>query len=130
MRKLVIVALSAMCVAGTASIAAAQGGGRTGGGGGFNAMTAINRWLTTPDTIKVSADLQKKIDDLAGKFADERLKAAADTSNPGGRAARNAELTTKYQGLVRALLPAADQATFDKNIAALAAMRGGRRGGN
>ena len=53
MRKLVIVALSAMCVAGTASIATAQGGGRTGGGGGFNAMTAINRWLTTPDTIKV-----------------------------------------------------------------------------
>ena len=38
--------------------------------------------------------------------------------------------TASLLAMVKALLPAADQATFDKNIAALAAMRGGRRGGD
>jgi hypothetical protein len=119
-----MVALATMCVVGTASVASAQGGG----GRGFNATTAISRWLTTPDTIKVSADVQKKIDDVAAKYTAERTTPPADTSR-AAMMARNAELTTKYQGMVKALLAPAQQATFDKNVAAQAAMRG-RRGGN
>jgi hypothetical protein len=120
MRKLAMVALALMCVAGTASVATAQGGG--GGGGGMRGGgrgNVIDRWLTRPDTIHLSADEQKKVDDLKAQLTAEQAKIMADAN--GDRAAAQPNLTamnTKYQGLVRAALTPANQAIFDKNAAA------------
>lgn len=124
MRKLAMVAFAALCVAGTAS---AQGGGGGGGGRGQGRGNIIDRWLTRPDTIHLSADEQKKVDDLKKAYTDEQAKIMADAA--GDRAAAQpkiAELNTKYQGLLKAALTPANQAILEKNAAA---PMGGRRGG-
>jgi Spy/CpxP family protein refolding chaperone len=122
-----MVAFAAMCVAGTASTATAQGGG--GGGMGQGRGSAVDRWLTRPDTIKLTAEQQKKIDDIKAEYTKEQQKIMADAAGDRSAAApKMAELTTKYQGLVKAVLTADQQAVFAKNLEAAAAARG-RRGG-
>jgi hypothetical protein len=130
MRKLAMVALALMCVAGSASVATAQGGGGGGGmGGGRGGRSAIDRWMTNPDTVKVSADVQKKIDDLKTAYTADQQKIMADANGDRAAAApKTAELNTKYQGLLKALLSTEQAAILDKNIAAAAA-RGRGRGG-
>src|SRR5579862_4067408 len=127
MRKLAMAALALMCVAGSASVATAQGGGGGMGGRGQRG-NAIDRWLTRPDTIKLSAGEQTKVDSLKAQYSAEQTKLMADAG--GDRAAmapKITDLNTKYQGLVKAALTPANQAAFDKNIANQPAP--GRRGG-
>jgi Spy/CpxP family protein refolding chaperone len=119
-----MVAFAAMCVAGTASVATAQGGGMGGGRGG----PPIDRWLTRPDTIHLTGDQQKKVDDLKAQYTAEQAKIMADANGDRAAAQPNmAALTTKYQGLVKGVLTTDQQAVFAKNLEA-AAQRG-RRGG-
>lgn len=127
MRKLAMVALAAMCLGGTASVAAAQGGGMAGGRG---RMSIIDRLLTQPTAITLTADQQKKVDSLKAAQTDEMSKLREEMQNSDDRQAvfgKMQEMNKKYEDAVRALLTPDQQKTFDANVAAMP--QRGRRGG-
>ncbi|MDE3053123.1 MAG: hypothetical protein KGL38_14570 [Gemmatimonadota bacterium] len=127
MRKLAMVALAVMTLGGTASVAAAQGGAM-GGGRGRGSM--IDRLLTQPTAITLTADQQKKVDSLKAAETEEMGKLREEMQNSDDRQAmfgKMRDLNKKYQDAVRALLTADQQKTFDENVAAMP--QRGRRGG-
>lgn len=131
MRKLAMVALAVMSLAGSASVAAAQGGGM-GGGRGRGPM--IDRWLAQPTAITLTADQQKKVDSLRTAMTGEQQKLREEMQAGGDRQemfGKMRDLSKKYQDAVRALLTPEQQKTFDENIAAMGTGRrgGGMRGG-
>lgn len=127
MRKLAMVALAVLCVGGTASVAAAQGGGMRGGRRG----SAIDRWLTQPTAITLTADQQKKVDSLKTAMTAEQQKLFEDMrSGNGDRSemrSKMMDMQKKYEGAVKAVLTPEQQKTFDANVAAQP--QRGRRGG-
>ena len=127
MRKLAMVALAVMCMGGTASMATAQGG--MGGGRGPR-MSPIDRVLTQPTAITLTADQQKTVDSLKTAMTEEQR--AARESASGDRQAmmgKFQEINKKYMDAVRALLTPEQQKTFDANVAAMPQRRGGGGGG-
>ncbi|OYV71692.1 MAG: hypothetical protein B7Z72_06380 [Gemmatimonadetes bacterium 21-71-4] len=127
MRKLAMVALAVMTLGGTASVAAAQGGM----GGGRGRMSIIDRLLTQPTAITLTADQQKKVDSLKAAESGEMGKLREEMQNSDDRQAmfgKMREMNKKYQDALRALLTPEQQKTFDENLAAMP-QRGGRRGG-
>ena len=130
MRKLAMVALAVVCMGGTASVAVAQGGGGMGGARGPR-MSMLDRVLTQPTAITLTADQQKTVDSLKAAMGDENTKMREEMQNGGDRSEMMGKMQTmnkKYEDAVRAILTADQQKTFDANIAAMPA-RGGRRGG-
>jgi Spy/CpxP family protein refolding chaperone len=130
MRKLAMVALAVMCVGGSASVAAAQGG--MGGGRGRGPM--IDRWLSQPTAITLTADQQKKVDSLKTAMTGEQQKLREEMQAGGDRQemfGKMRELNKKYQDAIRGLLTPDQQKAFDENIAAMGTGRrgGGMRGG-
>lgn len=125
MRKLAMVALVVMTMGGTASMAAAQGGGMAGGRG---RMSMIDRLLTQPTAITLTADQQKKVDSLKTAQTAE-MSAAREAAGDDRQAmfGKMREINTKYEAAVRALLTPEQQKTFDENVAAMP--QRGRRGG-
>ena len=127
MRKLAMVALAVMCMGGTASVAAAQGG--MGGMGRGPRMSMLDRALTQPTAITLTADQQKKVDSLKSAMSDEMSKAREDAGDDRqAMFGKMQEINKKYEDAVRALLTPDQQKTFDENLAAMP-RRGGRRGG-
>lgn len=127
MRKLAMVALAVMCMGGTASVAAAQGG--MGGMGRGPRMSMLDRALTQPTAITLTADQQKKVDSLKSAMTDEMSKAREDAGDDRqAMFGKMQEINKKYEDAVRALLTPDQQKTFDENLAAMP-RRGGRRGG-
>lgn len=125
MRKVAMVALAVMCLGGTASMASAQGGGM---GGGRGRMSIIDRLLTQPTAITLTADQQKKVDSLKAAQTDEMQK-ARDAAGDDRMAmfGKMQEINKKYEDAVRAILTPDQQKTFDANLAAMP--QRGRRGG-
>lgn len=127
MRKLAMVALAVMCMGGTASVAAAQGG--MGGMGRGPRMSMLDRVLTQPTAITLTADQQKKVDSLKSAMNDEMSKAReAAGDDRQAMFGKMQEISKKYEDAVRGLLTPDQQKTFDENVAAMP-RRGGRRGG-
>jgi len=127
MRKLAMVALAVLCMGGTASVAAAQGGGGMGGGRGRG--PAIDRWISQPTAITLTADQQKKFDSLKTAMTDEGQKLREEMQAGGDMADMRTKMQTmnkKYEDAVRAFLTPDQQKVFDENVAA---MGRGRRGG-
>lgn len=126
MRKLAMVALAVLCMGGTASVAAAQGG--MGGGGRGPRMSQIDRVLSQPTAITLTADQQKTVDSLKSAMTEEQGK-AREAANGDRQAMMEAmaPITKKYMDAVRAVLTPDQQKTFDENVAA--APQRGRRGG-
>ena len=127
MRKLAMVALAVLCMGGTATVAAAQGGGGMGGGRGRG--PAIDRWISQPTAITLTADQQKKFDSLKTAMTDEGQKLRAEMQSGGDMADMRTKMQTmnkKYEDAVRAMLTPDQQKVFDENVAA---MGRGRRGG-
>ena len=127
MRKLAMVALAVMCLGGTASVAVAQGGGG-GMGGGRGRGNMIDRVLTQPTAITLTADQQKTVDSL--KTAMTAEQSAARESGGDDRQAmmgKFQEINKKYMDAVRGVLTPDQQKTFDANVAAMP--QRGRRGG-
>ncbi len=130
MRKLAMVVMTAMCLVGTASVATAQGGGY-GGGGGRGRMSIIDRVLSQPTAITLTADQQKKVDSLKAAQSQDQQKLRDEMQNGGDRQqifGQMQQMNKKYEDAVRALLTPDQQKTFDANVAAMP-QRGGRRGG-
>jgi periplasmic protein CpxP/Spy len=126
MRKLAMVALAVMTLGGTASVAAAQGGMA----GGRGRMSIIDRLLTQPTAITLTADQQKTVDSLKTAQTGEMQKLRDDMQSGGDRQAmfgKMQEMNKKYEDAVRAILTPDQQKTFDANIAAMP--QRGRRGG-
>ena len=124
MRKLAMVALAVVCMGGTASVAAAQGGMGRG-----PRMSMIDRVLTQPTAITLTADQQKKVDSLKTALTEEQQKMRDDAGDDRqAMFAKMQEINKKYEDAVRALLTPEQQKTFDENVAAMP-RRGGRRGG-
>ena len=131
MRKLAMVALAVLCMGGTASVAAAQGGGGGAGGARGPRMSMLDRVLTQPTAITLTANQQKTVDSLKAAMTDESTKMREEMQNGGDRSEMMGKMQTmnkKYEDAVRAILTPDQQKTFDANIAAMPA-RGGRRGG-
>ena len=127
MRKLAMVALAVLCMGGTATVAAAQGGGGMGGGRGRG--PAIDRWISQPTAITLTADQQKKFYSLKTAMTDEGQKLRAEMQSGGDMADMRTKMQTmnkKYADAVRAMLTPDQQKVFDENVAA---MGRGRRGG-
>ncbi|HEY5219552.1 MAG TPA: hypothetical protein VIJ16_07075 [Gemmatimonadaceae bacterium] len=134
MRKLAMVAMALVCMGGTASVALAQGGGGGGGGmgGGRGRMSVIDRVLTQPTAITLTADQQKQVDSLKTAMTDESGKLREEMQNGGDRSevmGKMQAVNKKYEDAVRALLTADQQKTWDANLAAMPQRGGGRRGG-
>lgn len=130
MRKLAMVALAVLCMGGTASVAAAQGGGM--GGGGRGRGPAIDRWISQPTAITLTADQQKKFDSLKTAMTEESAKMREEMQAGGDMADMRTKMQTmnkKYEDAVRAMLTAEQQKVFDENIAAMARNRRGGGGG-
>jgi Spy/CpxP family protein refolding chaperone len=128
MRKLAMVALAVMCLGGTASVAAAQGGGGMGGGRGRGNM--IDRVLTQPTAITLTADQQKTVDSLKGAMTTEQQGLRDEMQNGGDRSemmGKMQAMNKKYQDAIRAILTPDQQKVFDANVAAMP--QRGRRGG-
>ncbi|HVA57872.1 MAG: hypothetical protein WBQ26_14595 [Gemmatimonadaceae bacterium] len=130
MRKLAMVTLAVMCLGGTASLAAAQGGGGgMGGRGGRGSM--IDRVLTQPTAITLTADQQKTVDSLKTAMTTDMQGLREEMQNGGDRSEVMGKMQTmnkKYQDAVRAVLTPDQQKVFDANVAAMP-MRGRRGGG-
>ncbi len=127
MRKLAMVALAVMCLGGTASVAAAQGGGG-GMGGGRGRGNMIDRVLTQPTAITLTADQQKQVDSLKAAMTDEQGKAREAAGDDRQAMMQSMQtINKKYMDAVRALLTADQQKTWDANVAAMP--QRGRRGG-
>jgi hypothetical protein len=79
----------------------------------------IDAWLTRPDTIRLSPDQQKQFNALRGKMVDEfvRLSIALNGDREAIRP-KVAEMASKYQALIKAILTTEQQAVFAKNITA------------
>ena len=131
MKGIRMAVLGAALVFGITATAEAQGGagGARGGRGG------IGRLMTD---ITVSADVQAKIDSVVAKYQAQQRELMAPVAGAAGdpgrmmeipdeTRAKIAELTTKRNAEIRALLTAEQQVVFDKNVAA--APRGRRGGG-
>ncbi len=124
MRKLAMVALAVLCMGGTASVAAAQGG--MGGGRGPR-MSPIERVLTQPTAITLTADQQKTVDSLKTAMTEEQRSAReAGGDDRQAMMAKFQGINKKYMDAVRALLTPEQQKTFDENLAAMP--QRGRRG--
>jgi periplasmic protein CpxP/Spy len=127
MRKLAMVALAVLCMGGTASVAAAQGGGGSMGGGRGRG-NAIDRVLTQPTAITLTADQQTKVDSLKKAMTEEQSSARESAGDDRqAMMGKFQELNKKYMDAVRGLLTPEQQKTFDENVAAMP--QRGRRGG-
>lgn len=130
MRKLAMVALAVMCLGGTASVAVAQGGGG-GMAGGRGRGNMIDRVLTQPTAITLTADQQKTVDSLKGAMTTEQQGLRTEMQNGGDRSEMMGKMRTmnkKYEDAVRAVLMPDQQKVFDANVAAMP-QRGQRGGG-
>ena len=131
--------LGAALVLGMTATAEAQGGG---GGGARGGRGGVARLMTD---ITVSADVQAKIDTIVAKYQVQQRElmgmpaggaAAAGGGGGGGggmqmtdeQRTKIAELTTKRNAEIRALLTAEQAVVFDKNVAAAPQGRGMRGG--
>jgi hypothetical protein len=120
-------AMAVLCVAGTASVASAQGGGMGGGRGRGN---TIDRLLTQPTAITLTADQQKKVDSIKAAMAEESGKLREEMQSGGDRQemfGKMQAMNKKYEDAVRAVLTPDQQKTWDANVAARP--QRGRRGG-
>ena len=134
MKGIRMAVLGAALVFGMAAVAEAQGGGARGAGRG-----GIQRLMTD---ITVSADVQTRIDSIVARYHAQQRELMGGTAGAGaGRGmaqmsdetrTKMAELMTKRNAEIRALLTPEQQARFDRNIAAAPQGRrgGGQRGGN
>ena len=130
MKGIRMAVLGAALVFGITATADAQGGGAARGGG----RGGIARLMTD---ITVSADVQTKIDTIVAKYRAQQMEMMGGAAGGGGgggmaqmtdeQRTKMAELNTKRNAEIRALLTAEQQVVFDKNVAA--APQGGRRGG-
>lgn len=115
MKALRIAALGLALVAGSTTVAVAQGGppagaqGGRGGGRGNPQMAGI----------ELTADQTAKIAEIQAKYAPE-LQAIRDMmqSDRAGAMKKRADLNAQMQPQQRAILTADQQAVFDKNVAA------------
>ena len=140
MNRIRMAVLGAALVLGMTATAEAQGGGGAGARGGRG---GIARLMTD---ITVSADVQTKIDSIVAKYQVQQRElmgmpaAGAGAAGGGGgggmgmqmtdeQRAKLAELSTRRNAEIRALLTAEQQVVFDKNVAATPQGRGPRGGG-
>ena len=113
MKALRVAALGVALVVGSSVIAGAQGGGIGGGGGrggrGNMLMVGIDSTL--------SADQKAKLAEITAKYAPER-QAIGDmmATDREGAMKKRMELSAKTNPEIRAILSAAQQAVFDKNV--------------
>ncbi len=124
MKGIRMAVLGAALVLGVTTVASAQGGGGQARGGGRG---LVSRLMTD---ITVSADVQTKIDTIAAKYmAQSRgLVIAGGGQMDDATRAKVAEINTKRNAEIRALLTPEQQTVFDKNLAAMP-VRGNRGGG-
>jgi hypothetical protein len=122
MKKLQI-ALVAVMLTGSASLAVAQDAQPQGQRGGPNMMASLMQGIT------LSADQQAKADSIVKKYADQRAAIRADqTLDQDGRRAKSRELMGKQQEELKALLTDDQKKVFEKNVADMQArMQGGGR---
>ncbi|HYV96294.1 MAG TPA: hypothetical protein VE967_02440 [Gemmatimonadaceae bacterium] len=129
-------AMFALLVA--ANVASAQGGGGGGGGGGMGrggpagqrTADALLKDITLTDAQKGKvAEIVKWYDDESAKLPQMGRNSGADSATMAKARADRQKLTTDFQAKLKAELTPDQQKTFDANVAARAAMGGGRRGG-
>ena len=129
MKGIRMAVLGAALVFGMTATAEAQGGGGARGAG----RGGVQRLMTD---ITLSADVQTKIDSIVAKYQTQQRELMGAAAGDGGgmqnisgeTRAKMAELMTKRNAEIRALLTPEQQTQFDKNVAA-APMRGRRGGG-
>ncbi len=109
MKVLRIAALGVALVVGSSVTASAQGGGGSRGGRGNMLMVGIDSTL--------SPDQKAKLAEITAKYAPER-QAIGDmmTTDREGAMKKRMELSARMNPEIRAVLSAAQQATFDKNL--------------
>jgi Spy/CpxP family protein refolding chaperone len=125
MKGIRMAVLGAALVFGVTTVASAQGGGGQARGGGRG---GVARLMTD---ITVSQDVQTKIDTIAAKYmaqSRELMSAGGGAQMDDATRAKMAEINTKRNAEIRALLTPEQQVQFDKNVAAMPA-RGNRGGG-
>ncbi|MEP6999607.1 MAG: hypothetical protein ABI969_03955 [bacterium] len=110
MKALHMAALGAALVLGMSVTASAQGGG--GGGGGRRG----NMLMVGIDST-LSADQKAKVAEVTAKYAPEQ-QAIRDlmATDREGAMKKRAELSTKMNPEIRAILSKEQQAIFDKNV--------------
>ena len=113
MKALRIAALGVALVVGSSVTASAQGGGM-GGGGGRGGRP--NMLLVGIDST-LSADQKAKLAEITAKYAPEQ-QAIRDmmATDREGAMKKRMELSAKTNPEIRAILSAAQQAVFDKNL--------------
>ena len=113
MKALRIAALGVALVVGSSVTASAQGGGM-GGGGGRGGRP--NMLLVGIDST-LSADQKAKLAEITAKYAPEQ-QAIRDmmATDREGAMKKRMELQAKTNPEIRAILSAAQQAVFDKNL--------------
>lgn len=129
MRKLQLVAATAMLVL-SATAAVAQGGGGGGGGGqGRGGQGGPQMMQMMMEGITLSAEQQTKVDSIVKKFADMNAALRQDQAmDPQERRGKMTENRTKQNDEIKAVLNDEQKKTFDKNAADMAArMQGGGR---
>ena len=124
MRAMRILTAAALVL--VASTAAAQGGGQPQGGGQQGGGNRQNELLFKDITL---TDAQKaQIDTIQTKSREESRALMTPGSPPDSTTrAKMAEVRTKSIAAIRAVLTAEQQPIFDKNLAAMPPMGGGRR---
>lgn len=122
MKKLQL-ALVAVMLTASASLAVAQDAQPQGRQGRPNMMTMLLQGIT------LTADQQAKVDTVNKKYDDQRAAIRADQSiDQDARRAKSRELTTKQADEVKALLTDDQKKVFEKNWTdAQARMQGGGR---
>lgn len=109
-----------------ASTAAAQAPGTPPAGQGQDRMARQNELLFKDITL--TADQKAKIDTIQAKAREEsRAMMTPGTPMDSTTRAKMADARTKQMDAIRAVLTAEQQPIFDKNLAAMPPMGGGRR---
>ena len=111
MNALRIAALGVALVFGSSVTASAQGGGMGGGRGGRGNMLMVGIDST------LSADQKAKVAEVTAKYAPESqvIRDMMATDREGAMKKRM-ELSARMNPEIRAILSAAQQAVFDKNL--------------
>ena len=119
----ILMAMGLMLVASTT---AAQGGGGQPGQGGQN-MQRMNEMLFKDITL--TPEQKVKIDSIQTKQREDQrmLMQGGGGMQDSTTRAKMTELRTKANAAIRAVLTAEQQPIFDKNLAAMPPMGGGRR---
>lgn len=122
MKKLQL-ALVAVMLTASASVAVAQDAQPQGRAGGPNMMAGLMQGIT------LSAEQQAKADSVVKKYADQRAAIRGDqTLDQDTRRAKSRELMGKQQEELKALLTDDQKKVFEKNVADMQArMQGGGR---